>query len=480
MPEPAPEAALLAEYERVRRWLRAGPRAVHLMGAGGVGVAALAVLLKARGIEVTGCDAGGGERVEWLRGQGIAVANGHDPAHLQAQPDALVHTAAVRATHPECEAARRAGCAVFRRGVVLPALLEGRRGIAVTGTHGKTTTTAMIVQVLRAAGRDPSFAIGGDVDVLGGVAAAGRGEELVVEADESDGTVACYAPAIAVVTNAELDHVDHFASSSALHDCLAAFCARAQRVAVVGADDPGARAAGAAALRCVTFGFAGDADWRAIEATDAPQGATFTALGPGGVATRIALPVTGRHNVLNALAAIAVAAECGVPAAAAAAALARFGPARRRFERIAEGGGIEVISDYAHHPTEIAAMMTQAVALRRTRIVAVFQPHRYSRTKAFAAGFAESLSAADRLVLAPVYAASEPVVPGGRSVDVLPEFRARLGDRVELAESLDEAWLRLRSQVRRGDLLLIVGAGDVEELAFRARAELQSGGWPAM
>ena len=480
MPEAAGNDSLRDEVEAVRAWLRGRPHSVHLMGIGGVGVAALAVHLKARGLAVSGCDTAGGERVDWLRAQGIPVAIGHAAGHFDPPADALVRSAAVREEHPECAAARAAGRPVFRRGVVLPALLDGRCGIAVSGTHGKTTTTAMIAQVLRGCGRAASFAIGGDVDVLGGVAGAGAGAEFVVEADESDGTVAAYTPDLAVVTNVELDHVDHFTSDRMLHDCLSAFCRQARVAAVVGNDDAGARAAGAAAGRCITFGFAPGSDWRATDVAPATQSIAFTAHGPGGIRARVTLPVPGRHNVLNALAALAVAGERGLSLAEAAQALARFGSARRRFETIAQRDDFRVISDYAHHPTEIAALMTQAVGLGHRRILAVFQPHRYSRTKAFAEGFAAALADADELVLAPVYAASEPVVPGGRSSDVFPVFQRALGGRAQLAESLDDAWVRLRAAARPGDLFLVVGAGDVEELAFRARAELQSGGWPTM
>jgi UDP-N-acetylmuramate--alanine ligase len=236
VPEPGGPLSLRDEADAVRAWLRSGPRSVHLMGIGGVGVAALAVHLKARGLAVSGCDAAGGERVDWLRAQGIPVAIGHAAAHFDPPADALVRTAAVRDEHPECAAARAAGRPVFRRGVVLPALLDGRCGIAVSGTHGKTTTTAMIAQVLRGCGRDASFAVGGDVDVLGGVAAAGADAEFVVEADESDGTVAAYTPDYAVVTNVELDHVDHFTTDAMLHDFACPPSASQARVAAVCCD----------------------------------------------------------------------------------------------------------------------------------------------------------------------------------------------------------------------------------------------------
>lgn len=478
-PEASPHL-LDSEFAQVRAWLRTPGQPVHLMGIGGVGMAALAVHLRARGFPVTGCDAGGGSLVDWLRAQDFPVTLGHHPDHVTADVAWLIRSAAVPETHPEVQAALRAGRPVFRRGVVLPALLDGLCGIAVSGTHGKTTTTAMIAQVLRLCGCNASFAVGGEVDGLGGVAAAGRAPVLVVEADESDGTVAIYEPDYAVVTNAELDHVDHFASADDLCACLSQFCGRARRAAVVCADDPAAVSVGRAAPRRMLFGFAEEADWRAIDVDPAPMGIAFTALGPAGARVRVSLPVPGRHNVLNALAALAVVADFGIAPAAAAAALARFCPARRRFETIAEGQGVRVISDYAHHPTEVAALMTQAVGLGHRRTVAVFQPHRYSRTRMFAEGFAAAFAGVDALVLAPVYSASEPLVPGGRSEDVFPVFARGLGERAQLAVSLDDAWSRLRGLVRAGDLLLVVGAGDVEKLAFRARDELQSGAWPTM
>jgi UDP-N-acetylmuramate--alanine ligase len=406
----------------------------------------------------------------------VPVAAGHDPAHLDAGFDWLVRSAAVQASHSEVAAALALGIPVFRRGAVLPALLDGRTAIAVSGTHGKTTTTAMLAQVYRGCGVHAGFSVGGEVDGLGGVADAGRDPVLIVEADESDGTVSAYETDYAVVTNAELDHVDHFESERAVHDCLGTFCGRARRAAVVCGDDPGALAAGSCGVRMVLFGFGADCDWRATKLEESARSIAFTLSGPRGLSLRVQLPVSGRHNVLNALAALAVAGDAGLPLERAAAALAAYAPARRRFEQIAEGGGITVISDYAHHPTEIRAMMSQARRLRPARTVAVFQPHRYSRTRMFASAFADAFSGVDALVLAPVYAASEPLVPGGRSQDVFPLFALRHAGRAQLAESLEDAWARVRALLRPGDLLLVVGAGDVEKIAFQARDLLQSAG----
>lgn len=448
--------------EQVRDRLRAGPCRAHLVGIGGVGMAGLAILLKSRQFEVSGCDASLSGLVPWLERNGIPVVCGHDVRHVMAPVEWMIRTAAVSVNEEEVAAAMRRPIPVSVRGTVLPVLLDGRMSVAVSGTHGKTTTTAMIAQILRAAGRDPGFAIGGEVPALGGVASNGSGSLLVVEADESDGTVALYESDYAVVTNAELDHVDFFPTPSDLEACLGRFAAQARRAAVLNADDPGAARIAGRIPRRITFGRHPEADLRLTD-----DGLRWRGRGLG----RIELSVFGEHNLQNALAASATALDLGVPFETVRAALRNFQPARRRFDVIAQERGVTVISDYAHHPTEIRALLAQARLLGAGRIRAVFQPHRFTRTAALAADFPPAFAGVDELVIAPVYAASEEPVPGGTSADLARRF----GRDAVLADSLEAAWEILRADLRPGDLLLVIGAGDVEKIAQWASAELKAG-----
>lgn len=466
-------ARLAADVQRVRDLVakRSGP--VHLLGIGGVGVAGVAVMLHANGLRVSGCDASRGNVTNWLAQLGIPVAIGHDPQHVETgRPSWIVRSPAVRDEEPELKAAVAAGIPIFPRGVVLPALLRGQRSIAVSGAHGKTTTTAMIAHVLRGCGCDASFCIGGVIDQLGGVAVAGRDPVIVVEADESDGTVALYAPEIAVVTNVELDHVDYFESQSQLHDCFRQFGEQSGTV-IYGADDPGASAVFASHPRAEGFGF-GRGRWRATVVEESAFGIAFDASCDGLPLGRVQLGVPGRHNVLNALAAIASASRFGFSFSKMAEALASFRAVRRRFDVLARTEHRIVISDYAHHPTEIRALMAQAAKLPYKRVIAVFQPHRFTRTAAMGTEFARSFGGVDYLVLAPTYAAFEDPVPGGDIRDL-----ARLFEEVNqvpswCADSLLAAWEHIRDKWTDGDALLIVGAGDVEKIAFWARDYLNS------
>lgn len=462
------------DFAVARALLAHGPAAVHFAGVGGVGMAGLARLLAARGFAVSGCDASASRITDWLVRHGIAVQFGHNAAHVTPDLAWLVRTPAVAADAPEILAAQAHRLPVLARGVVLPALLQTFPfSIAVAGTHGKTTTTAMIAQLLQANGRAPAFAVGGEVEALGGVAAAGQGQLVVVEADESDGTLALYAPDLAVVTNIEFDHMEHFGGEPELVGCFQRFIRQA-RCVIYGADDPRAAALGRGGI---SFGFADHADFRATNVELSPRASAFDVLRRGVKLTRLQLPVPGRHNILNALAACAAVdavlrrdAPAHPAGAACFQALESFCPARRRFEVVSEAGGVLVISDYAHHPTEIRALVAAARGLGRPRLLAVFQPHRYTRTLALGADFPGAFAGVDEVVLAPVYAASEPPLAGGSSRDLARHFAQSGVTRLREVESLDAAWNYLRETLRDGDALLVVGAGDVEKIAFSAKA----------
>jgi len=449
------------------------------MGVCGVGMAGLAYLFKARGWTVDGCDAARGGLARWLEFRGIRVRQGHDPQHLRARPDLVVRTAAVRPDAPEIRAAVRAGIPVRPRGEVLPLLLDGRLGVAVGGTHGKTTTTSLVTRLLLTAGLDPSWCIGGENPDIGGVAGSGAGGVLVVEADESDGTLARYRPAIAVITNVDFDHMEHFESVEAFEAVFRRFVANTYRRVIYCRDDARATAIAAASPLAFGYGLGPEADLRAVRVTLTAAGSRFDVVLRGRRLGRVAVPLTGEHNVCNALAAMAVALELGVGFKTVSGAFRRVSLPKRRFELVAHSRALRVISDYAHHPAELAALVAAARRLPARRLRAVFQPHRYTRTLALGGQFPAAFEGVDEVVLLPVYAASEDPLTGGTTWDLYTHFRRWEGaagaeagrPRVYAAASLEQAWEWLRLDLRRGDVLLVVGAGSVERIAGWARDE---------
>ncbi|KON71866.1 hypothetical protein M768_17960 [Cellulosimicrobium cellulans F16] len=452
---------------------------VHLVGVGGAGMSVVARLLVAHGVRVQGSDARESETLAALRADGVRVWAGHDAAHV-AGADTVVVSSAVRESNPELSAARAAGLRVLHRSQALASLMVRGRSVAVAGAHGKTTTSAMIATVLRGAGLDPSFAIGGTVLTADGPVAGGHlgSDVLVAEADESDGSFLNYAPDVAVVTNVEPDHLDHYGSRAAFEQAFVDFAARIVPggTLVACADDLGARelavahAEGGGAV--VTYGTSADADVRVSDVRpttdDGRAGVRASLRGAVGTSAldglELRLRVPGHHNVLNATAAVATAVVLGVDASAAVAAAHGFLGTGRRFEARGEAGGVRVVDDYAHHPTEVAALLAAARPVAAGgRVLVLFQPHLYSRTATFAREFAEALGAADEVVVTGVYAAREDPDPevGAHTITDLMDARdvvvAAVEDRVEAAHRVADA-------ARPGDLVLTVGAGDVTEL----------------
>jgi UDP-N-acetylmuramate--alanine ligase len=428
----------------------------------------LARLLLAAGYRVTGSDRGESATLEALRALGAEVWAGHDGARL-GRPDLVAASTAIRPTNPELVAARVLDIPVLGRAQLLALLMAGRSGIAVAGTHGKTTTTGMVVAILEAAGLDPSYAVGGDFKASGVNAAAGSGPHFVAEADESDGSFLELSPAVAVVTNVEADHLDHWGDLDAVRGAFRAFVGRlpADGTAVLCADDPGAlELAGPAPCPVVTYGFAAGADLRGEVLAIDGRGARFAVVAAGQPLGEVALVVPGRHNVANALGAITAARAAGAPFEAAAAGLAGFTGAARRFHLRAEAGGVTVVDDYAHHPTEVAASLAAARLGAWKRLVAVFQPHLYSRTRLFAAEFGRALAAADLVVVTDVYAAREDPEPGVDGALVAGAARLARPD-LDCVYEPDRSALaaRVATLVQPGDLVLTLGAGDITTLA---------------
>ncbi len=458
---------------------------VHCLGVCGVGLAGLAYQLRCDGWAVSGCDAarGGSRLAGWLAERGVQVFTGHSAEHLTGV-DWLIRSTAVPVSHPELRAAAAAGLPVYQRGAVLAAWLKRRTAAAVCGTHGKTTTAAMLTQILRQCGLAPAWCIGGDCPAFDGVAGRGNGARLcVAEADESDGTLADYAPDVTVLTNVEFDHAEHYASLDELRACFAAVLARTRRRVVYCADDPAAAELGARIPGAVGYGFAPGAAVCGVDLRDDGQSIRLRVRWPDAPDMELALPVAGRHNALNALAACAAARALGCAPAGAARALAGFVPVRRRFETIYASAAIRVFSDYAHHPTEIAAAVGMLGRLphpggdagpARRRIM-VYQPHRHTRTRALAEAFPGAFAGVDELLLAPVYAASETADAGGTVWDLYAAFRrSNVAPPRVLAAEMEQIREYLRRTLAAGDDLLVAGAGDVARLADWAAAALDS------
>jgi UDP-N-acetylmuramate--alanine ligase len=436
----------------------ADPRPVHFMGIAGAGMSALALIARRRGVTITGCDpdpAGAADLVAL----GAQVWQGHDPAHL-AGVRAVIVTAAVPPDHPELARARAMGLPVVPRKQALAELVAVGRTVGIAGTHGKSTTTVMTTEALAAAGLAPTGLAGGRVSSWGGNARPGADRLFVVESDEYDQAFLALHPSIAVINNIEADHLECYGSLAALEEAFAIFAGRAERV-LAGSDDPGAqRLAARLGARVWRFGLR-DADIHITNISQSPAGSQADVRFPDGRRVTLRLRVPGIHNLRNATAALGVVAALAAPIEPALEALAAYNGLGRRFERLGEINGVEVVDDYAHHPTELVATLAAArQAFPGRRLVAVFQPHLYSRTSQHGQAMGVALSVADLVIVADVYGAREQPMPGITGA-LVAEAAMQAGavtiyepDRSRLTERVQEA-------IRPGDLVLTLGAGDV-------------------
>jgi UDP-N-acetylmuramate--alanine ligase len=452
---------------------------VHLIGIGGAGMSGIARILLARGATVSGSDAKDSRTVLALRALGARVEVGHDPAHLPAAPATVVVSSAIRATNPELAAARERGLDVVHRAQALAALTVGRRLACVTGTAGKTSTTSMLTVALQHAGLDPSFAIGGDLAASGSGAHEGTGAVFVAEADESDASFLAFSPVVAVVTNVEADHLDHYGTPEAY---IAAFGAFLDRITPGGllvacADDPGsadlARLAESRGIRVQRYGRSAGTDARLVDFRPDGPGARVT-LRFGGAEHLLRLAVPGEHMALNALAALLAGVELGGTPEAVLEGLAVFDGVRRRFEFKGRAGGVAVYDDYAHHPSKVAAQLRAArdVVAGAGRVVVAFQPHLYSRTREFAADFGRALALADEVVVLDVFGAREDPVPGVTGALVADAVPLPAG-RVRFVPHWSDVPAVVAGIVRPGDLVITMGAGDVTVLGPEVLLELE-------
>ncbi|MFN2587416.1 MAG: UDP-N-acetylmuramate--L-alanine ligase [Actinomycetota bacterium] len=433
--------------------------AAHFVGIGGAGMSAIAKVLLERGVRVSGSDLKASRPATLLGAMGARVHVGHDPSNV-GDAGVVVVSSAIPERNPEVRAAREARIPVVTRGEALAAVLAGTQSVVVAGTHGKTTTTSMIVSVLRGDGRDPTYLVGGGLNDAGTNAKSGHDEVAVAESDESDGSFLLLRPHVAVVTNVEADHVDYWASEDALHEAFRRFLAATRRAAVVPAAQPEvARWARDAGVRCVAFG--GDGDVTASGVRLEPGAASFE-LVAAGERHPVELRVPGAHNVANALAAAGACIEAGVAPGAVARGLGAYRGVERRWHVRGEARGVTVVDDYAHHPTEVRATLGAARPGPWRRVVAVFQPHRYSRTRAFASEFGPAFGGADRIVVTDVYGAGEEPVPGVTGKLVADAVcRALPGRPVAYLPHRDELVSYLVATARPGDAVLTLGAGDV-------------------
>ena len=454
------------------------PRRVHLVGAGGVHLSAIGQILLARGHLVTGSDLARSDYSERLQGAGATVYQGHAASNL-GRAELVVSTAAAREDNPELQAARERGVQVLSRAEMVQWLLADRSVLAVAGSHGKTTGTALLAQMAVQGGLDPLVLLGGDSPGLGGNARDGSGEHAVVEADEYAEAFLEYEPQIAIINNVEPDHLDYYGSEERLRAAFAAFAERVRPdgLLLVGADSEGADAIGnarrAAAARVERFGFVRDAEWRAeqlrpndLGGLDANVLLEDVELG------RLSLRIPGRHNVLNALGALAAAMRAGVDFKRAAQAALDFSGTRRRFELHGEARGVTLIDDYAHHPSEVRATLAAArLRYPGRRIAGCFQPHTYSRSAYLLEGFRDCFEGLDALFIAPTYAARENPSAGLDGAGLAAEITS---PPARYVASLEEGVALIADALAPGDVFMTIGAGDIDGLLPLLRARLEA------
>ena len=438
-------------------------RRIHFVGIGGIGMSGIAEVLINLGYEVSGSDLEDSSTVQRLRALGGRVAKGHRPEHL-GDCDVVVVSSAVRPDNPEVTEARHRQIPVIPRAEMLAELMRIKYGIAIAGSHGKTTTTSMVAQVLSGAGLDPTIIIGGRLGVLGSNAKMGRGDLLVAEADESDGSFLRLTPTIAVVTNIDAEHLDHYGSLPRLQEAFADFLNKVPfyGVGIVCLDEARIQEImPRLTRRVVTYGFSAQADLSASAIELQQFRSSFDVQLQGRKLGRVDLKVPGRHSVANALAAIAVGLDLELPFATVAAELSRFHGADRRFQLKGEAGGIMVIDDYGHHPVEILATLSAAKKGWGRRTVVVFQPHRYSRVRALLTEFARAFYDADVLAVTDIYPAGESPLPGVTAEAVAAAIEDHGHKDVTLIKDLAQVPAWLKGRARDNDMVITLGAGSV-------------------
>ena len=450
----------------------ASVRRAHFVGIGGIGMSGIARLMLGLGYQVSGSDAKGSEITLALAREGAEITAGHH-ARLPGNPDVVVVSSAIKEDNPEYAAALRAGLPVVQRALMLSKLAELKKTVTIAGTHGKTTTTTMTAAALEAAGADATAVVGGIIKGAGSNLKLGGGEYLVAEADESDGSFLHFRPLVTCVTNIDSDHLDHYGTMANLKT---AFLRHVESLPFYGmaalcSDDPGLREIiPAVHTPYVTCSLGGKADWVAKDAVFGTEGSSYTAFFRGKKLGRVRLRCGGEHNVRNSLLALAAGQYLGFEFGRLAAGLWNFSGVKRRMDRLGRAGGIDFVDDYGHHPTEVKATLAAARGLfPGRRLVVLFQPHRYSRTALLYKDFGQAFGKADKVYVAPVYAAGEKPLPGVNSGLILKALRRNGVDAAEFPGPLDAM-----KDLRRGDVFMTLGAGDVWKLGEEIRLKMDT------
>jgi UDP-N-acetylmuramate--alanine ligase len=456
---------------------------VHFVGIGGIGMSGIAEVLVNLGYTVRGSDVSENANVKRLRDKGVTVAIGHKAENLDAA-DVIVVSSAIKPDNPELVAARALRLPVVRRAEMLAELMRLKSCVAVAGTHGKTTTTSMVATLLDAGGVDPTVINGGIINAYGTNARLGAGDWMVVEADESDGTFLKLPADIAIVTNVDAEHLDHFKTFQAVQDAFVDFVENVPfyGFAVMCTDHPIVQRLIGRIVdrRIVTYGENPQADVRLVDLTNENGVSRFTVLfrdRDGKVVhaiDRLELPMPGRHNALNATSAVAVAHELGIADDKIRGALAKFGGVKRRFTRAGEWNGVTIIDDYGHHPVEIAAVLKAARDSVTGQVIAVVQPHRYTRLKSLFEGFSTCFNDADVVVVAPVYPAGEAPIEGADRDSLVAALRARGHRQVIALEGPEKLAGIVKGLAKRGDYVVCLGAGNITQWAYALPAELKA------
>ncbi len=462
--------------QQLIEFLGDAPRRVHFVGIGGVGMSGLAKILLQRGHLVTGSDLAPNGETKGLKELGGKIFTGHSADHVTPETELVVYTSAVNGENEELQAAAELKIPCVRRGTLLTAVMNHRNNIAVAGTHGKTTTTSMIAYALTRSDSAPSYCVGAHVPILGGNAQIGGGKYFVAEADESDGTLIGFTPEYAVCLNIESEHMDFHRTMDGLLAVFERFLSSTLKTVFYCADCPNCAALARTLRTAISFGLSASADYRALDIESTSRGSRFTVACRDQRIGLIELVIPGKQNVVNALATVAVADQLGVPFEKVAEALALFTGAKRRFERRFDGGGIVVVDDYAHHPTEIRATIAAARTLGFKRIIAAFQPHRYSRTQALRDEFATAFQGVDKLFLADIYSAGEKPIDGISGTTIVDAVLASGQTAVVYEPDFERLAQRLSLEAMPGDLVMTMGAGDIYKVAQQVAEKLAPAG----
>jgi UDP-N-acetylmuramate--alanine ligase len=455
-------------------------RHVHFVGIGGIGMSGLAEILRTLEFDVSGSDLKGNDTTRRLAMLGVRIDLGHTADNVKGA-DVIVYSSAIAHENPEIKEARAQGIPVIARAEMLAELMRVKYGVAIAGSHGKTTTTSLVATVLRAAGLDPTVVVGGKMAALGSNARLGAGDLLVAEADESDGSFLRLTPTIAVITNIDPEHLDHYGTHEVLKDAFVEFAMRVPfyGLAVLCLDHPHVQAIlPRIQRRHVTYGLSPQADYSARRIEHKGLETHFFAHKRGEPLGEFVVRMPGAHNVQNCLAVIAIADELEVPLDVTKQALATFGGVARRFTIVGESHGITLVDDYGHHPAEIEATLQAAQKAYGRRVVVAFQPHRYSRTESLFEEFTRAFNDAEELLVAPIYPAGEAPIPGITSETLVQAIREHghhavraIDDRAKVADALYEI-------VRPGDIVIALGAGDINKSVKELYARLQQDGLP--